>query len=1265
MVKSLKKLFSSFVAVTTIFSSVGFGALGFANVASAASAGDLIKASGAAVYYYGADGKRYVFPNEKTYFTWYSDFSSVKTITDAELAAIQIGGNVTYKPGVKMVKITTDPKVYVVDAGGTIRWVESEAIAAALYGSDWNTKIHDIPDAFFVNYTVGASVAAASYFDPAAATAAATSIDVDKNLSASQVGAQVTVKLASDTPAGVTVPNNSASVKLVKFALMGGASDATLNSLTVHRVGVGATGDFSNVYLYDGNGKRLTTGRSISSATNNATFSSLNVTIPANQTIYLYVYGDFSSPGTTGGQHAFEIADAASVVLTGSGTVSGTFPVRGNTFTVGTASAGRLDVELGIAPANPNVGAKGATISSFKLNANTNDILVEQITLYQAGTINNSDITNIKMYQGSTLVGTSDGVSSDGRIVIKLSPAYLVADGTTQNFTVKADLAGRAGRTVRTYVEYTTDVTATDQVYNAGAAVDIATNGSYDGTGGFTAGTTGCDTPGNSTCVVTQGGTLTRAFNGPPTQNVAKGKNNVQLFEFALTAENTVEIRNLAFSINTSSSGCMVDGSSGTNYFTNIKVLDSDTGLTVMGPTEMSTPSTATGSGTLTLSDTFNLTEGQTMNLAIAADLANTEDATDEFFGNGTCAYTVTLDAFGSTSVRIVDTGEFLDTSKIVPNDALTGNAQTVKSSNLTVSLAGTPSSQTVVKKQSGLAVAAFVFTAGAQSDVKVTDVTLECQGALATSGNAFSSTGAKADCDQRVTKLSLWNGNTMVGTPKAPDTTSGQAQITNMDLTVPAGSSLTLTAKADLASTASTTSPFDQFAVGVADSGIQAQDNDANTVTASIDTAVDNQADGASPSVVVTIRNSGVVTYNTDANPVSTIIVAGKDVWVPFARYKASAQFEAIDLDRIAVEAVSSSAGTTHNADNSIYTAVAVAVNGAVVGQDIFSAGTTGTKDIDLTNNKIAVPKDGSTVFELWAKISGVQASSSVSGATTGVHRSGMQPSLTLDNGVTTGDWSSAYYASTNIQATGKASGERVYASSTNVTAGNVMVTRKTKPVVTKQSLSSATLANTDMDLLKFNVAADSAGSVALKQVIFDLSFTGLTSVGNFRVRKGSSDVDLGNVAFTGNCGTGGAAVDLEAGSLGSASTSCLVAMSFTNEETVSSGGTTYTVHATIAGASSGDSLTFKFLQDSTNSVVTGYLLNSDAHGTFPSSAAIYHVDTGVAPSGNSSATGTFLWSDTSEVPHSDAAGASGGSRDWTNDVYVEDLSQTQVLSA
>ena len=126
------------------------------NPSSACVSGTRVKiTSSKAVYYCGADGKRYVFPNDKTYYTWYPNFSGVTTIADEALASLQLGGNVTYRPGVKMVKITTDPKVYAVDLFGTLRWIASPEIAAAMYGSDWMKKIEDVSDAFFINYKLG------------------------------------------------------------------------------------------------------------------------------------------------------------------------------------------------------------------------------------------------------------------------------------------------------------------------------------------------------------------------------------------------------------------------------------------------------------------------------------------------------------------------------------------------------------------------------------------------------------------------------------------------------------------------------------------------------------------------------------------------------------------------------------------------------------------------------------------------------------------------------------------------------------------------------------------------------------------------------------------------------------------------------------------------------------------------------------------------------------------------------------------------------
>jgi hypothetical protein len=120
--------------------------------------GTLIKAGSSSVYYYGADGKRYVFPNEKTYKTWFIDFNLVITISNDLLGEIPIGGNVTYKPGKKLLKIQSDPRVYFVDSQGTLREIKSEQIAKDIYGASWQYMVDDIPDAFFVNYKVGAPI---------------------------------------------------------------------------------------------------------------------------------------------------------------------------------------------------------------------------------------------------------------------------------------------------------------------------------------------------------------------------------------------------------------------------------------------------------------------------------------------------------------------------------------------------------------------------------------------------------------------------------------------------------------------------------------------------------------------------------------------------------------------------------------------------------------------------------------------------------------------------------------------------------------------------------------------------------------------------------------------------------------------------------------------------------------------------------------------------------------------------------------------------
>lgn len=142
----------------------------------------LVKADGSAVYYYASDGKRYVFPNEGTYKSWFSDFSGIVQVSAGELAMMQIGGNVTYRPGIRMVKIQSDPKVYAVDEGGRLRWVVSESLAEEMYGQFWNKAIDDVSDTAFADYTMGDDIRLTDDFLPLEAAQAADTINADKGI---------------------------------------------------------------------------------------------------------------------------------------------------------------------------------------------------------------------------------------------------------------------------------------------------------------------------------------------------------------------------------------------------------------------------------------------------------------------------------------------------------------------------------------------------------------------------------------------------------------------------------------------------------------------------------------------------------------------------------------------------------------------------------------------------------------------------------------------------------------------------------------------------------------------------------------------------------------------------------------------------------------------------------------------------------------------------------------------------------------------------
>lgn len=1003
VLKMSRKAFTVSIVALTVAWSIGLSALLAPLASSAAASGSLIKASLPAVYYMGSDGKRYVFPNEATYKSWYADFGGVMTVTDAELASIPIGGNVTMKPGVKMVKITTDPKVYAVDAHGCLRWIKTEAAAVALYGSAWNTMVLDIPDAFFTNYTVCADISGTADFNPAAVSAAATSINSDKGLASGATASGVSASKASDSPAGSTLPSGANGVTMLKLNVSNsGSSAVVLSSATIRRSGVGHADDFEAVYLYQG-ASRLTTGRSINSSTNDVSFSGLNVSVAAGGSVSLSLVADMADLGgdNAGNQNSLSL----SALMVGSSSVSG-LPVSGGTFSISGASVGEVTVEAGADPANVKAGAKQAKLAKFTLTASgEEDLDLHGISLFHGGSLSNSDLSNLKLKQGGLTLASVDGVSSKDLVVFSLSSPMFLEEGQTRTYEVYGDVAGgaRSGDSIEFYVDESSDVRAVGRTYGYGVTVDALDFDSDD-----------------ASFVEVEAGEFTIAFNGPASNDIGQGANDVELFNFSATAQANVEVRDTT----------LIVDCAGADDLDDIKIVDTASGTIVAGPASVD------GCGDpLGFTETWNLSSGQTRTLKVTADIADDATVDSEVM--------VTLVAWSDNQVRNLDNSTYLDDADdFVPTTDIGGNAMTIKEATLDAAPSSTPISQTYIKGSQGVALGAWTLRAGDASAVEVSSIELD----------ADVMSGCCADPNEIVQSVKLMKGSTQVGSSESLDS-DGNVTFDNLDLTIAAGASVTLSVSGNLSSTIDTSYSVRFWMVD----SIEANDPDGNNIEADVDDSYVNE---------MFIEEEGDVTVvlaPEDTDTEAGIVLGGSSNAV-LAKYKLTAQFEPMKLVKAMVD-VSDAAGVE---SLSLYD------GSTLVGGP---ADPDGEGIVRFTGMNFAIPKDSSKTLTVKGMLSSVGGSSGVA--------SGTDVTVTLVEdeyefrGTSAGS-STVLDQDDDLFEDGD-DGDDI--------EGEEKLLYKTKATISLVALPSNALVNDTRAAMRFSVAADSAGAFSFQEMHFTMT--------------------------------------------------------------------------------------------------------------------------------------------------------------------------------
>ena len=762
-------------------------------VGATASAGDLIKMSGlSSVYYLGADGKRYVFPNEQTYFSWYSDFSGVVTIPQSELESYPLGANVTIRPGTVLVKITTDPKVYAVEPNGNLKWVSSETAASTLFGANWAARVVDVPDAFFTNYTVATGEISDSAYPTGSLVKWADSTDVyyvDSNGEAQKIaneaaflanrfkwsdvitaptsvvkptagteitgavatltdtssgaggtagaGTGLTVALASDTPASATTLTDSTAadggqalipVTKVNFTA---ASDGAVKvtSLKFKRGGVpSADTDFAEFYLYDGT-TLLAKYSSISSGVLTFTNASGLFTVAAGTTKAVTLKVNLDQDCLTSRAYIFSILAAADITTDGA-TVSGSFPINGNLMsTAAVADLGKFTVKHSADSSAPDPGVTNHTLWKFTAAATDQDINIERLKFTVIGTADVNDLANFTLEVGGVQIGSKvAAMASDKTITFDFETPYKIAKGNTKIVSLKGDVVGGTSRTYQVYFYNKEDLVVKDVEYG----VYVTPNQADTWTKINAA---------NATTINAGSLTVSKNINSP-SGNVATGATNVTIgkFDFKATGE--------AIKVDT-----VYVYSTASLYQVKLYVDGSQVGTAVNLATTTAT--------SVSLGNSFIIPAGTTKTLEVKSDIKDSTSSSINKTNN-------TSIAFQLGNVNSCDytkqTSGGTDHSGAVSGNALTAKTGTLTAAENTSFGDRSSSIPTGVVNATGVKIASFTLTAGAGEGVTITQISLYDYNAATLMGTNFQNLVLKHGATQLGNTIGNLNA-TAVGT--------------------------------------------------------------------------------------------------------------------------------------------------------------------------------------------------------------------------------------------------------------------------------------------------------------------------------------------------------------------------------------------------------------------------------------------------------------------------------------------------------------------
>ncbi|MFA6039513.1 MAG: S-layer homology domain-containing protein [Candidatus Peribacteraceae bacterium] len=746
------------------------------------------------------------------------------------------------------------------------------------------------------------------------------------------------VSVSSTNPVGDTLPQGAHQVTFLSLDLTASCDDSvTLENITVLHEGFGAKADITGVYATI-DGGRVTRERSIDSSDQTASVRFISaLVIPACKTVTVDLVGDISATASPSAEHNFAV-ELQSDFLSNAKSVTGNFPMRGNTFKVGAVDSGQITVAYRtVSPDQVEVGDKGVVVGRFEVSTDSvEDQTLYTMTLHQNGTVSDGDITNIKVRRTDGTVLTNVAAEFKNKYAtVTFNPPFTVLEGDKITLEVVADVVGGAASTSQIDIDETSDVFAVGSLYGYGV------NGQLYGSAVILSGT--------ATSVTVEAGQFTIEINGPAQQSYTRDQNDAVLGNVVFTTGgDTVNVKELyvAVQAQTVTGAALITGRSSTSYdeveevLENVTMRNATTGTSLEGTPlgDASTDKGTTGLGATTAAyqiyrfDDFTVNGKETWQ--IKADFKDNSAGNHPLNGDqfkvqicgeptqiGSAANTVYCDFGGllanqttansyQMDIEGLSTGDKVE--DVRPRGTISGNAHRIADASLQVSVQALSTTETAVKNAKNVRLLRFNARAGEAKNILLTKFIFESAAGTNTIKNGVNyALWVDTDGDGTVDTI-LDSGKSSVSSAVTFDTITNGGFVVNKEQTV------TFEVHSDIAGSLQTTASLQlRFATGSTFIEAETVDRGSSLSGLNVNGTIILSAASAdmtvttTPSTLFSLVNQGTLYVTKDTTPVRNHQLLAGTLGDTILRLNFRAENEPIDVTNLQLTSSGSTAAS------------------------------------------------------------------------------------------------------------------------------------------------------------------------------------------------------------------------------------------------------------------------------------------------------------------------------------------------------------------